>query len=99
MVPLAHVVGHHDQHRAQGCQRDEFRQWRRRQDDHQQRQGVGDSGDRCAGAAADVGCGPRNRSGGGNTSEKRADEVGDTLRHQLLIGIVTVINHPVRDDR
>ena len=50
-------------------------------------------------AAFYIGRRARNGSGDGNAAEKGADDVGDPLRHQFLIGIVLVVNHAVRHHR
>ena len=49
-------------------------------------------GDGRARAGADVGRGARDRARGRNAAEERRDDVGDALRHQLLVGIVAVVD-------
>ena len=49
-------------------------------------------------AALDVGGRAGDGAGGGDAAEERADDVGDALRHEFLIGIVAVIHHAIGDD-
>ena len=65
----------------------------------EQRQRVDHARDRRARAGADVGRGARDRAGGRDAAEERRDDVGDTLRHQLLVGIVAVVDLRVGDAR
>ena len=48
-------------------------------------------------AAFDVCDRTRDGAGSGNAAEKRHDKVGDALSHQLLIGIMAVIGHGIRN--
>ena len=54
----------------------------------QQRERVHDAGHRRGGAGAHVGHRARDRAGGRDAAEERRHEVGDALRHQLLVGVV-----------
>ena len=98
IVPFAHVQCHVDQHRAECGQRDELRQRRRGKNDDQQRERVNHARDGRARAALDVGGGAGDGAGGGDAPEERADDVGQTLCHQLLIRVVPVVHHAVGDD-
>ena len=57
------------------------------------------AGDRRARAGADVGRGAGDGAGGGNAAEERRGDVGDSLRDQFDVGVVTVAGHAVGDDR
>ena len=57
------------------------------------------AGYRSAPAAADVGRSPHDGAGSGNAAKKWRHHVGDALRHQLLIGIVAVVDHAVGHHR
>jgi hypothetical protein len=58
------------------------------EDDREQRHRVHDAGDRTGRAGAQVGDGARDRSGRRDAAEERRHDVGDALRHQLLVRIV-----------
>ena len=60
------------------------------QHDHQQRRGMDDAGDRAGRPGAQVGDGAGDRPGRRNAAEERRDDVGDALRHQLLVRIVAL---------
>ncbi|MPN60503.1 hypothetical protein SDC9_208231 [bioreactor metagenome] len=51
--------------------------------------------DGARGTAFHVGHGARNGAGGRHAAEERRDEVGNALRHQLLVRVVAVIDHAV----
>ena len=96
-MPFAHVEGHVDQHRAERGEGHKFRQRRGGEDDEQQRERVDDAGHRRAGAALHVGGGAGNRAGCGNAAKKRADDIGQALRDEFLVGVVPVVYHAVGD--
>ena len=50
------------------------------------------------GAGTDVGGGAGDGAGGGKSAEERGDNVGDALRNQFHVGIVSVAAHAVGDD-
>ena len=54
-------------------------------------------GDGCAGAAFDVGGRSGDGPGRSDAAEERADDIGQALGHEFLIGIVAVIDHAVGD--
>ena len=72
---------------AKGC---------RHQDDDQQRQGVDNASHRGACTAFDIRRRPRDGAGGGNAAKERADNIGQSLRDELLIRVVPVVDHAVR---
>gem|GEM_PF-4073336 len=95
LAPLAHVPGHEHENGRQRGQRNGRSQRRGHEDDGQQRQRVHHACHGAGGAAFHICDGAGNRAGGGHAAEKGRDEVGDALRHQLLIGVVAVVNHAV----
>ena len=99
IVPFAHVQRHVHQHGAQRGQRDEFRQRRGDENDDQQRDRVNDARHRRARAALHIRGRARDGAGGRDAAEERADDVGDALRHEFLVGIVPVVNHAVGHHR
>ncbi len=94
-VPFAHAIGDDHQDRGERRQRNELRQRRRDEHDHQQRQRVDDSrnGRGCAGA--DVGRRAGDRAGGRDAAEERHDQIGEALSHELDVGLVPVAAHVV----
>ena len=98
LAPLAHVPGDDEEDGGEGGERDEARQRRSGDEDDQQREGVDDAGDGGERAGADVGSGAGDGAGGGDSPEERRGDVGDALRNQLDVGVVTVAGHAVRDD-
>ena len=68
------------------------------ENDHEQRQRVNKSRNGRATAAADIRGRAGNRARRRYAAEQRAENIRQALRDQFLIGIVPVINHPIRDD-
>ncbi len=58
-----------------------------------------DPGHRRAAAGMDVGDGARDRAGRAVAAEQGRGDIGDALRHQFLIGIVSVADQPIRHPR
>ena len=58
--------------------------------------GVDDPGNRCACAAFDIGRRARDGAGRRNPAKQRAHDIGEALRHELLVGIVPVVHHAIR---
>jgi hypothetical protein len=93
--PLAHVVGDDNEYGSQTGK------WDQRcplpQEDHHEQQcdRMDDTGDRSPTTISDVGDGACDRSGGGNATEQRGDDVGDPLGDQLGIGAMPAPDHSV----
>ena len=96
--PFTHVVRNDDEDRRKR------RKWNQRsvateeERDEQQRERVGDAGDRRSSAVLDVRRRSRDRAGGRNAAEERRCHVGDTLRNQFHVRAMTAADHPVGDD-
>jgi hypothetical protein len=91
LVPLAHVPGHIQQDARQHRQRNVQRQRRSQQHDGAQRGGVHDARDGRGGTGAQVGHRARNGARDRHATKERHDEIGDALRHQLLVGVVLAV--------
>ena len=99
VVPFAHVPRDDDQDRGQRRERHVFGDRRGDENDGKQGQRVDHARDRRATAHEHVGAGARDRAGRAEAAEERHREIGDALRHELLVGIVAVVDHRVRDSR
>ena len=98
-VPVAHVDRDDDEHGGKCGERNVLRERRRRQHDHEQRNGMDHARDRGAAAGTDVGRRPRDRARRRNAAEERRDDIGDALRHELLVGVVAVVDLRIGDAR
>ena len=94
-MPLAHPPRDHNEHTAEGRQRDKARERGCHQDDGEQGQRVHHPGYRRAPAGADIGRGARDGTGRGDPAEPRTNEVCQPLPNQLLIGIVPACDHSI----
>src|ERR1051325_7142423 len=95
VVPFAHVQSDIDEDGAEGGKGNEFGGGGGREDDEQEGEGVDHSGDGGPGAALDVRGGASDGAGGGDAAEERAEDVGQALGHEFLIGVMAVIHHAV----
>ena len=92
---LAHVPGYLKQDGSQRGQGNIGGQRCGHEQNQRQCEGVDDAGQRAVAALADVGGGAGDGAGGGEPAEKRRDDVGQPLAHQLLIGAVVRAGHAV----
>ena len=99
LAPVAHVVGHDEQDRREGGQRNEARERRRDEQHDEQRERVNHPGDRRSRAGSDVRGRARDRARGRQPAEQRRRDVRDPLRDQLDVRVVPIAAHPVGDDR
>ena len=95
-MPLAHVPSHKHQDGTECGQGDMERQGRSQQHHQQQAEGVNHACHRAGGAIVHIRHGAGNRAGGGHAAHKRHGHVGNALRHQFLVGVMSVVNKFVR---
>ena len=98
-MPLAHVPSHKHQDGAEGRQRHMKCQGRSQQHHQQQAEGVDHACHGAGGAVVHIRHGAGNRAGGGHAAHKRHGHVGNALRHQFLVGVMSVVNKFVRHPR
>ena len=94
-APFAHVPGHHQQDCAQSRQWDVTRKGRCQQHDGGKCQRMNDPCDWGSPARSHIRYRACNSSSCGDPAKKWAHQIGNALGHQFLIGVMTIINHPV----
>src|SRR5690606_31347180 len=96
---LTHIPGHDKKNCRQGRQGHIHRQRGQEQNDQHQGSPVDDARQGTGAPVADIGGGAGNGAGGGKATEQGGGDVGDTLPHQFLVGIVSGSGHAVGHHR
>ena len=92
-LPVVHAESGDHQHAGEGGQRDFCHHGSEDKHEGQESQRMEDTGKPCAGAGFQCDAGTSDGRCGGDSSEKRKDDIADPLGYQLLVAVQPDICH------